>query len=70
MQGPKGIPRDIIDKMNAVTKEVLNSPGAKEKYAAVGMTVRTSTPEEFEQLVKAEVEQWRPIVDKYNLQSQ
>jgi hypothetical protein len=33
------------------------------------MTVRTTTPEEFEQLVKAEVEQWRPIVAKYDLKS-
>jgi tripartite-type tricarboxylate transporter receptor subunit TctC len=69
LQGPKGIPRDIVDKMNAVTKEILSTPAAKEKYAAVGMTVRTTTPEEFEQLVKAEVEQWRPIVAKYDLKS-
>ena len=69
LEGPKGIPRPIVDKMNAVTKEILNSPTAKEKYAAVGMTVRTSTPEEFEQLVKAEIEQWRPIVEKYNLKA-
>jgi tripartite-type tricarboxylate transporter receptor subunit TctC len=69
LQGPKGIPRPIVDKMNAVTKEILNSPAAKQKYAAVGMTV-PRTPEAFEQIVKSEVEQWRPIVAKYDIKSQ
>jgi tripartite-type tricarboxylate transporter receptor subunit TctC len=70
LQGPKGIPRHIVDKMNAVTKEILSTSSAKEKYAAVGMTLRTTTPEEFEKLVKDEVEKWRPIVAKYDIKSE
>ena len=70
LQGPKGIPRDIVDKMNAAVKEVLSTDAAKEKLANLGMTVRTSTPEEFEQVVKDEIEKWRPIVAKYNISSE
>jgi tripartite-type tricarboxylate transporter receptor subunit TctC len=70
LQGPKGIPRDIVDQMNAAVKDVLSSGAAKEKLANIGMTVRTSTPEEFEQVVKAEVEKWRPIVAKYDIKSE
>jgi tripartite-type tricarboxylate transporter receptor subunit TctC len=69
LQGPKGIPRDIVDQMNAAAAEVLSSRGVKEKLSAAGITPRTSTPEAFEQLVKDEVEKWRPIVVKYDIKS-
>jgi len=69
LQGPKGIPRDIVDQMNAVAAEVLASPSVKQKLAAAGITPRTSTPEAFEQLVKDEIEKWRPIVVRYDIKS-
>jgi tripartite-type tricarboxylate transporter receptor subunit TctC len=70
LQGPKGIPREIVDQMNAVAAEILTSSAAKEKLAGAGITPRTSTPEAFEQLVKNEVEKWRPIVVKYDIKSE
>jgi tripartite-type tricarboxylate transporter receptor subunit TctC len=69
LQGPKGVPREIVEQMNAVATEVLSSRGVKEKLAAAGITPRTSTPEAFEQLVKDEIEKWRPIVVKYDIKS-
>ena len=38
LQGPKGIPREIVDQMNAVATEILSSSAVKEKLAAVGIT--------------------------------
>jgi tripartite-type tricarboxylate transporter receptor subunit TctC len=70
LQGPKGIPRDIVDQMNAAAKEILSSSAVKEKLAGAGITPRTSTPEAFEHLVKNEVEKWRPIVVKYDIKSE
>jgi tripartite-type tricarboxylate transporter receptor subunit TctC len=70
LEGPKGIPRDIVDKMNAAAKEILLSSAAKEKLAGAGITPRTNTPEEFEHLVKAEIEKWRPIIVKYDIKSE
>jgi tripartite-type tricarboxylate transporter receptor subunit TctC len=67
LQGPKGIPRDIIDQMNALAADVLANPAIKEKLAAAGITPRTTTPEAFEKIVKDEVEKWRPIVVKYDI---
>ena len=67
LQGPKGVPREIVDQMNALATEVLSSAAIKEKLAAAGITPRTGTPEAFEKLVKDEVEKWRPIVVKYDI---
>jgi tripartite-type tricarboxylate transporter receptor subunit TctC len=70
LEGPKGIPREIVNEMNAAVKEVLANDAVKTKLSAGGMSVRTSTPEEFEQVVKAEVEKWRPIIEKYNIRQE
>jgi tripartite-type tricarboxylate transporter receptor subunit TctC len=67
LQGPKGVPREIIDQMNALATDVLANPAIKEKLAAAGITPRTTTPEAFEKIVKDEVEKWRPIVVKYDI---
>jgi tripartite-type tricarboxylate transporter receptor subunit TctC len=67
LQGPKGIPREIVDQVNAAATEILNDSAVKEKLAAAGITPRTGTPEDFEQVVKKEIEKWRPIVVKYDI---
>ncbi len=56
--------------MNKAINEILRVPENVQKLAAGGVTVATSTPEEFEQIVKAEITKWRPIVTKYNISSE
>lgn len=70
LEGPKGIPADIIKEMNEAVVAILKDPATKEKLAGVGITPSHSTPEQLEKLVKAEVEKWRPIVQKYNITSE
>jgi tripartite-type tricarboxylate transporter receptor subunit TctC len=67
LEGPKGIPPQIIADMNAAVVEILKDPATREKLAGAGITPSSSTPEAFEKLVKAEVEKWRPIVERYNI---
>lgn len=70
LEGPKGLPADILAEMNAAVVEILKNPATKEKLAGAGITPSWSTPEAFEKMVKAEVEKWRPIVTKYNITSE
>lgn len=70
LEGPKGVPADILKEMNEATVEILKRPATKEKLAGAGITVAWSTSEEFERIVKAEVEKWRPIITKYNISSE
>jgi tripartite-type tricarboxylate transporter receptor subunit TctC len=67
MEGPRGIPREIVLEMNRTVNEILKDKANVEKLAARGMTATPSTPEEFEQIVKDEVEKWRPVVTKYKV---
>lgn len=70
IEGPKGIPRNIVLEMNHAVNQILKEKVYVDRLAALGMTASPSTPEEFEQLVKAEVEKWRPIVTKYKISAQ
>jgi tripartite-type tricarboxylate transporter receptor subunit TctC len=70
IQGPKGVPRDIVVEMNRTVNEILRDPTVVAKLAALGMTAATSTPEEFESIVRAEVDKWRPIVIKHKVSAE
>jgi tripartite-type tricarboxylate transporter receptor subunit TctC len=67
VEGPKGIPRDIVIEMNRTLNEILTDKANVNKLAAMGMTAAPSTPEAFEKLVKGEVEKWRPVVTRYKI---
>src|SRR3954468_6368597 len=43
--GPRGVPREVVAKLNAELSRVLNSTEMKERFARQGTEVRTGTPE-------------------------
>ena len=45
--GPAGIPRPIVDKLNAAINRAIKSPAFKERFAAIGDEPAGGTPEEF-----------------------
>jgi tripartite-type tricarboxylate transporter receptor subunit TctC len=70
LEGPRGVPREIVLEMNRTVNEILKDKANVAKLAAMGMTATPSTPEEFEKVVKGEVERWRPIVTKYKVSAE
>src|SRR5690606_16320377 len=60
--GPKGVPDDIVAKLNAVIQDVLSDPEVKEKLLAMGTTPIQSTPEEFGRYIVSETDRWGEIV--------
>ena len=67
-EGPKGMDKEIVKQLNELATEVLvKDPVNAKKLTDVGTTPRTMSPDEFEKLVKDEVEKWRPIIVKYKI---
>lgn len=62
VMGPKGIPKPIADKLNAELIKVLRSPAMREKIRAQFLEPWTCTPEEFMQIIKADMAKWSKIV--------
>jgi len=59
---PAGTPRDIVAKLNAGIVAAVNAPDIHAKIAGFGVGVGTSTPEQFDALMRAEYEKYAKLV--------
>ena len=59
---PAGTPRDIINKLNSGIIAAINAPEVHAKMAGFGVGVTTTTPEEFDALMRAEHEKYAKLV--------
>jgi len=59
---PVGVPRDIVAKLNAGVVAAVASPEVNDKIAGFGVRVGTSTPEQFDALMRAEYEKYAKLV--------
>ncbi len=62
MLGPAGIPRAIVDKLNAAVRVALKSPQFKEAMNKNGQLPVGSSPEEFREALKQEIARYREIM--------
>ena len=67
MWAPKGTPKPIIDKLNTVLNDALNSDDLKKKFADLGTApepVERRKPEVLRAFLPAEIAKWGPIIKK------
>jgi len=62
LDAPKGTPKAITDKLNAVLVKALADPKVQERINTVGFIAQSSTPEQFGAFVSDEVTKWQKIV--------
>jgi tripartite-type tricarboxylate transporter receptor subunit TctC len=60
--GPAGMPRNIVDKLNAALKTSLKDPAVRERLTAQGFDIVPGTPEEFGSALKEEIDTWAKVV--------
>jgi tripartite-type tricarboxylate transporter receptor subunit TctC len=62
--GPKGIPKTIVDRINSEAGQILKSKPMEDLLAADGVTPAGGTPEQFQALIKTDIERWRKVVER------
>jgi tripartite-type tricarboxylate transporter receptor subunit TctC len=65
--GPKGMPREIVTKLNAALVTVLSDPAVRKRIEDTGSLVVANSPEEFAAQIKDEFEVYRAVVQKQKL---
>jgi len=65
--GPKGLPKEVVDKVNAGVRKVLEDPGIRKRIEDTGSLVVGNTPEQFAAQIKAEFETYQKVVDSAKL---
>lgn len=61
--GPKGLPKDVVDKINAAVRKALEDPAVRKRIEDTGSFVVANTPEQFAAQIKAEFEVYKKVVD-------
>ncbi|HLN36825.1 MAG TPA: tripartite tricarboxylate transporter substrate binding protein [Xanthobacteraceae bacterium] len=67
ISGPKGIPPDIVAKLNAAINAVLANPKIKDRFHDLGGEVMPMSPAEFGHLVADETAKWAKVVKSAGL---
>ena len=61
--GPPNMPKAVTDRLSAEFAKALNSPEVRERLTSQGFTVVGSTPEQFAAHLKADVANWKCIIE-------
>ena len=65
--GPKGLPKDVVDKVNATVRKALEDPAVKKRIEDTGSIVVGNTPEQFAEQIKTEFSVYKDVVAKQKL---
>jgi tripartite-type tricarboxylate transporter receptor subunit TctC len=63
--GPRGMPKEAVDKLNGAMRQVLADPTVKARFTELGLDVASpqqQTPEGLAAFQKAEIDKWWPII--------
>ena len=64
---PKGTDAQIVDKLNAAVKAVLETPEIRERFESQGNTVRIETPAQFKKTVHDNRVKWAEVAKAANI---
>jgi len=65
--GPKGLPKEVVDKISAGVKKALEEPAVRKRIEDTGSLIVANTPEQFAAQIKAEYEVYKKVVDTQKL---
>jgi tripartite-type tricarboxylate transporter receptor subunit TctC len=59
---PAATPRDIVSALGAQVRRALALPDVKQRFAELGMTTESSTPESVDAYIKSETAKWSKVI--------
>ncbi len=60
--GPRGLPPEIVSRVNQAVNAALAEPDLKERFARLGAETTGGTPQAFAAVVKAESAKWKKVI--------
>ena len=65
--GPKGLPKEVVDKVSAAVRKTLEDPIVKKRIEETGSLIVANTPEQFAAQIAAEFEVYKKVVQAQKL---
>jgi tripartite-type tricarboxylate transporter receptor subunit TctC len=68
--GPKGLPKDVVEKLSSAVKKALEDANVKKRIEDTGSLLIGNTPEQFAAQIAAELEVYKTVVAKQGLKAE
>lgn len=68
MVAPAGTPKEIIVKLNTELRKIIETAEVKQQIAATGFEAFSSSPEELDEFVKAQLAKWQRMIKDAGIQ--
>ena len=65
---PAGTPPDVIARLNAEVRRIIDNPEVKGRIALLGFEAFSSTPEEMAQFAKVQLEKWGKMIKEAGIE--
>jgi len=62
LSGPAGMPADVVDRLNAEVRKILQLPDVRQRLRPDGIEPNALDPKAFTDFMIAEVKRWAPVV--------
>jgi tripartite-type tricarboxylate transporter receptor subunit TctC len=62
VMAPSGTPRPVVDKLNHLITRILGANDVRERFSALAVEPRTTTPEQFRTLLESDLKRWAKVV--------
>jgi tripartite-type tricarboxylate transporter receptor subunit TctC len=66
---PAGTPRDIREKLNAAARQALAAADTQARLVQLGMSNRSSSPQEFGAYIKSEIAKWGQVIKDAHIEA-
>jgi len=60
--GPKGMPKEVVDRINASVRKALARPEVQKQLGEQGLELTPGAPEEFRETLKSEMVKWAGVI--------
>lgn len=67
MLAPAGTPRLIVERIHAEVAKFLKQPAVLERFMALGLDPVGSSPADFEQFIKTDIDKWTKLIKELNI---
>ena len=61
LSGPAGLPRDIVNRLNAAVNKAMDAPELRRHLVSEMVQTKAMTPDEFTEFMRTEVKKWAPV---------
>ena len=66
---PAGTPPEVVSKLNAALRPIIDSPDVQKKFKNVGFEGFSSTPQELGEFMKVQLAEWQKMIKDAGIQS-